>query len=205
MEAPGEGNDRVCRAKRRDLGATRPAGQSGFTLLEALIALVVTSVAVMAIAGGLLLSTRVDNQTNAQQRANLALTTFMENIEFVQAPSASADCGTGSGGPAVSSPGVSNPPSHAAQLMGTAVADPEVQTWINRGMMFRITSVTYGTDDSGPGAETFGSDCSAPTAEPKYPVIKITAEACRASAAAVSCGESVAVDAEVVKRGGRTG
>ncbi len=182
--------------------------QRGLTMIEALLSVIIVSVAVVTIAGGLLLSSRVDNDTNERQRANLALTTFSENLTYTARPDGVA-CGIGAGAP-VSSSGATNPSSHAALLMERATGATEVAEWIDRGMMYRITAVAYGSSTSGAGEEAFSASCSTAAADPDapvYPVIRVEVEACRTrSAVATSCpAGAVVVASDVVRRGGRSG
>lgn len=193
---------RVAHVRHRD--------ERGLTLIEALAALVIISVAIISIAGGLLVSARVDNFANETQRANLALQTFVENLEYVGV-GPSTPCGIGSGSPPtppVSAPSVINPPSHAASIMVRAVGAAEVQDWIGRGMLFRITDLQYSAGGTGPGAETFVASCpSAPTGdEPGYPVVRLEVEACLVgSTGSTVCDEAVGVVTDTVLRGGRSG
>ena len=55
--------------------------QAGFTLIEVLLALVLTSVAITAIAAGMLTLMRSSTQTSAQQRLQGALTSYTESLK----------------------------------------------------------------------------------------------------------------------------
>jgi type II secretory pathway pseudopilin PulG len=189
--------DRPAQRRQRD--------QRGLTLIEAVLALVIVVVAIISIAGGLLVSARVDNFANETQRANLALQTFVENLEY--RPPGANPCGVGAGAP-VSAPGVSNPPSHAGSIMTTALGADEVQEWIDRGMLFRITDLQYASVGTGPGAETFSPTCPTPPApeDPFYPVVRLEVEACLVvDTTRTDCDDAVGVVADAVLRGGRTG
>jgi Tfp pilus assembly protein PilV len=186
-------------------GPTR--GQSGVTLIEAVLSLIVVSVAIISIAGGLLTSVRVDDKANRRQRANLALTTFVENMPYVSPP---GSCAT-------------SPTAHATSLYnntvtmtanGQAVPQPEVQQWLDRGAVFTVTDVEYSDWRVVTGEEQFTASCNdKPTSPdpnrptPFYPVIRVTVEACLGSGpGASSCAaEEPVVATQAVKRGGRIG
>lgn len=195
-------------AWRRRMGA-----KGGYTLLEAVLALIIASGAILTIALGLLTSGNADQHTNSRQRVNLALSTFTENLKY-----SLSEC------PAVSSPAPSsgrpaNPPSHATTLLDRTLEKAEVAKWVDRGIVFTVTDVEYGdTDpyDFGAGVpEAFDGACSdpAPTGPsdlrppPWYPVIRVTVQACFGLAPdAVDCPEGEPVEqVSVVKRGGRRG
>lgn len=184
-------------------------GESGYTLIEAVLAVLVVSIAILAIAGGLLASVRIDNKTNAVQRANLALSTFTENLTFTQ-----ATC------PAVSDPAptsgtvLTSPDSHALRLLSATLDQPEVQEWVDRGMVFSIIDVDYADwRVTGRATESFTGDCSdtGPTAAdplrpaPYFPTIRVQVRACQQGPSGPErCGDDEpTVTAEVVERGGR--
>jgi Tfp pilus assembly protein PilV len=185
----------------------RARGQGGFTLIEAVLSVVVVSTAIVSIAAGLLGAARIDNRTNERQRANLALTTFVENLDHVQ-----SSC------PAVSTPapatGASNGASHATALLSATAAEPEVAEWIDRGMVFSITRVEYARWDVAAGAEDFTAACNTPPPtnpnplrpRPYYPVIRVTVTACQGGVGASTCaGDAVVVQTQSIERGGRNG
>lgn len=181
--------------------------EHGFTLLEATIALAVVSIAIIALATGLLVTIRSDNQSNLQQRTNLALGTFVDNLAYV-APA--TVCTPVSSPPPTSSSADAADASHARSLLQATLAKPEVARLADDGMLFTVTNVAY-ADRSQVDAEVeeFTAPCDAPPpANPPYfPVIKVSVTACWAgSRSATTCSpDSVAVSTESVERGSRTG
>jgi len=182
-------------------------GEHGFTLLEATIALAVVSIAIIALATGLLVTIRSDNQANLQQRTNLALGTFVDNLAYV-APA--TVCTPVSSPPPTSSSADAASASHARSLLQATLAKPEVAGLADDGMLFSITNVAY-ADRSQVDAEVeeFTAPCNAPPpANPPYfPVIKVSVSACWAGSrsATVCSPDSVTVSTESIERGSRTG
>lgn len=214
--------------QRRVVGpSSRARGQGGFTLLETVVALIVVSIAILTIAYGLLTSVNIDNNSNLQQRTNLALTTFIENLPY-SAPG--PDCVPVTDPPPRTGTGGIPGPSHGADLIEDTLSrpnpdpsgvparlpNPEVERWIDRGVVFTVTDVSYAvwsvTDDE---PEDFSAACDAPGPPspnparplPYYPVIKVTVEACWSGQADASqCPEgAMTVRGEAIRRGGRTG
>lgn len=204
-----------------------PRAQAGFTLVETVVALLVVTIAILTIAYGLLTSITTDNNSNLQQRTNLALTTFLENLPYVAPPEGCVPVtdpppSTGDGG----IPG----PSHGADLIENTLSrpnpeeggvparipNPEVERWVSRGVVFTVTNVEYAKwDVSDDEPEDWTAPCDAPgpispdpaRPLPYYPVIKVTVEACwsgRADASQCPDG-SMTVRGEAIRRGGRTG
>ncbi len=128
-----------------DRAAVRRRGQGGFTLIEAVLSLVVVSIAILSIAAGLFTSARADNRTNEQLRGNLALATFTENLRYV--PSGGAGCSSSD---------------HAATLLANTLLEPEVGEWVDRGMVFAVTDVEYACWQVDAGDEDFTAPCNAP-------------------------------------------
>lgn len=69
----------------------RGSGQSGFSLIEALLVLVIASAVILVLAVGMQTVVETDGQTNRIQRGGLALTTVTEalrssDVPFVQCP-----------------------------------------------------------------------------------------------------------------------
>jgi hypothetical protein len=185
-------------------------GQGGFTLLEGVICVAITAVGLMAVALGLLTSTKVDNQANDLQRLNLATRSFTESTSFSRPP-VGTPCGSTSPPPSTVTLG-SAAPSHAKLLLQSAVGRGDLDRWIDQRVVFTVTDVEYG-QSSGTAQEQFIAasalaTCPAPVAPaPSYPVIRISVRVCRGGevgGASVCDPSSPVVDAQVIERGGRT-
>ncbi len=127
-----------------DRAAVRRRGQGGFTLLEAVIVVLVASVGIVSIAIGLQTAVTQDNRSNEQQRFNLAVTSF---AEAVKRPTVWVDCECPDPsnpidptGDAIASTDPNTLPSVATldpsprHSVVRAVRDePEVLQWTNRG------------------------------------------------------------------------
>lgn len=59
---------------------SRPRSQAGVSLLEVLICIMLVSVVILALAGGLLTMLRVTKMTNERQQIQMALGRFTENL-----------------------------------------------------------------------------------------------------------------------------
>lgn len=195
---------------RGDVRAADGLDQRGYTLIEVIIAMFVIGVAILGLMMGLLTNMKANNVANQQQRTNLALTTFLENMPYV-APSG-ASCVAVSDPPPSSGTGGSSVPSNAKSLLDRALTSPEVQRWVDRGIVFTVTGVEYAKwTVSGTGTEDFGAACDAAgpaIGQPWFPAIRVSVQACWSGAAgSSSCGSenSVTVRAQVVRRGGRLG
>lgn len=191
---------------------TPAGGQRGYTLMEALIAILVSSIAIVTIASGLIASIRIDDSANIRQRMNLALATFLENLEYTRPAPDCAD----------------DPDGHAQSILAKILDDPdvapnapnppnaddqyslEVMQWVDeRYMVFQIPSVRYTNWDAGDDfsvPETFTDDCEAMAPPPAYPVIEVTVEVCYVLDPAVTNCDGRAVErAVVIRRGNRSG
>ena len=152
---------RACASRR-----LRTTGEGGFTLLEAVLVVFVSSIGILSVALGLLTAINSDNRTNQAQRLNLAMTTVVDALK--QQSYLPAVC-----------PGVSNPAprSDDADLASNAspagrylhrvvgdwdpvtkrwlltatggpTGDEAVQGWIDQGVVFSITDVQYWSSDT---------------------------------------------------------
>lgn len=140
-------------------------GEGGFTLLEAVLVVFVSSVGILSVALGLLTAINSDGRTNRAQRLNLAMTTAVDALK--QQSYLPAVC-----------PGVSNPAprsddanlslntSPAGRYLrrvvgdydpvtkqwlltstGGPTGDEAVQGWVDQGVVFSITDVQYWTSN----------------------------------------------------------
>ena len=120
----------------------RTTGEGGFTLLEAVLVVLVSSVGILAVALGLLSAISIDGRTNRQQRLNVASTTILDQLE--RTPPQTPTC------PEVSSPAPRSDQSAlgantsaAAKYLRSALSAPQVQQWVDRGVVFSVTRLNY--------------------------------------------------------------
>ena len=141
-------------------------GEGGFTLLEAVLVVFVSSIGILSVALGLLTAINSDGRTNRAQRLNLAMTTVVDALK--QQSYLPAVC-----------PGVPNPAprsddadlslntSPAGRYLrrvvgdydsvnqrwlltpsGGPTGDEAVQGWVDEGVVFIITDVQYWSSDT---------------------------------------------------------
>lgn len=181
----------------RDSGHNRTRGQAGFTLVEGLLVVVISSIAVLSIALGLQTSVTLDNRSNEQQRLNLAITTFGESVK--QSAWVWPVCPANTTPPASTAEPLSPPPSHAHRILDNSTSAPEVAAWVDVGIVFIVTGVSYWDNDAG----EFSGSCS--DADYRWPVLAVSYEACweRHTDGTHCVGDVGRLTGEVVKRGPR--
>ena len=152
---------RACASRR-----LRTCGEGGFTLLEAVLVVFVSSIGILSVALGLLSAINSDGRTNRAQRLNLAMTSVVDSLK--QQSYLPAVC-----------PGVSNPAPRSddtnlasnsspagrylrrvvgdydpitktwlLNAQGGPTGDEAVQGWIDQGVVYSITDVQYWSSDT---------------------------------------------------------
>lgn len=181
---------RACASRR-----LRTDGEGGFTLLEAVLVIFVTSIGILSVAYGLLAAINADGRANKQERLNLAITTAVDALK--QTSFLPVEC------PAVSTPAPRSDDAALAsndspagrylkRIVGTytkatdswADGNKGVQDWIRQGVVYSIVDVDYWAPGrtSGNGyryEENF--DTSLRTCDAtaySYPVARILLTAC---------------------------
>jgi len=181
---------RACASRR-----LRTDGEGGFTLLEAVLVIFVTSIGILSVAYGLLAAINADGRANKQERLNLAMTTAVDALK--QSPFLPVQC------PAVSSPAPrsddnalasNNSPAgrYLQRIVGTYSTATDswtdgnegVQDWIRQGVVFSIVDANYWAPsiESGNGYRYAGNpDTSLQACNDtpySYPVTRLTVTAC---------------------------
>lgn len=179
----------------------RARGQGGFTLVEGVLTIAVTSLGLLAVALGLLTSVRADNSANEQQRLNLALTTFSESLQY-RGCGAYASPARPPGTPAPTDETFDPPSSLAAEFLATAVQQPQLAEWIDRGYTFSVVRVEYWDPSSSDpsGTDTYVQQCPG---DEQWPAVRLSISACRGSESDGDtglCADERIVEAQVVKR-----
>ncbi|MFM7062215.1 MAG: hypothetical protein ACKO04_01805 [Actinomycetes bacterium] len=184
----------------------RTSGEGGFTLLEAVLVIFVTSIGILSVAYGLLAAVNADGRANKQERLNLAMTTAVDALK--QAPFLPVQC------PAVSSPAPrsddaalssnSTPAGrYLRRVVGTYNAgtdsftdgDEGVQDWIRQGVVFSIVDASYWAPSisSGNGYRYAGNPDTSLQAcndDPySYPVTRLTVTACWDTPGVTGCDQ----------------
>lgn len=142
----------------------RACGQGGVTLIEALVVLVLASVAILAFAVGLQTVVATDGATNRQQRSSAGMSSVAEVLRSFDRP----DPTTKGGGVPWK---VCCPTDPACQLDGAAdlaayyrdkalAALSDNSEGSNKTLDFRITSIEYRTGGTYTGATTVPADFS---------------------------------------------
>lgn len=181
---------RACASRR-----LRTCGEGGFTLLEAVLVIFVTSIGILSVAYGLLAAVNADGRANQQQRLNLAMTTAVDALK--QVPYLPVEC------PVISTPAprsddadlVSNgTPAgrYLNRIVGTYDAatdswtdgDEGVQDWMRQGVVYSVVDASYWAPSisSGNGFRYPGNpDPALRTCDDdpySYPVTRLTVAAC---------------------------
>lgn len=81
------------RARTAVKASGRPpvSGQAGFSLIESVVSIALTSIVIVALAAGLLASIRSSTAADRVQRADAALASFSESLRAMPAPPEGAD------------------------------------------------------------------------------------------------------------------
>ncbi|MFZ4520032.1 MAG: hypothetical protein ACOYOP_16705 [Microthrixaceae bacterium] len=168
------------------------------------LVITVTSIGILTIALGLLTTVKADGRSNRQQRLNLAVTSFNEAVKrgdwivptcpaVSSPPATSADADLGAD------------PSHAALILSQALADPVVDEWVSRGVVFAVTGVQYwGADGQGTPIQSgdgFTGSCSDPAYS--WPVIRVETKACFRNGGGACDPDGPVLTATTSKRGFR--
>ena len=192
---------RACASQR-----LRTCGEGGFTLLEAVLVIFVTSIGILSVAYGLLAAINADGRANKQERLNLAMTTAVDALK--QAPFLPVEC------PAVSTPAPrsddaalssNNSPAgrYLQRIVGTynsgtdswTDGDEAVHQWMRQGVVFSITEANYWAPSiaSGNGFRYAGNpdaalqNCDA--TQYSWPVTRLTVTACWDTPGVTGCDQ----------------
>lgn len=181
---------RACASRR-----LRTTGEGGFTLLEAVLVIIVTSIGILSVAYGLLAAINADGRANKLQRLNLAMTTAVDALK--QTPYLPLEC------PAVSNPAPQSGDTNLAsnnspagrylyKIVGDfnpttktwSGGDPAVDQWLEQGVVLSVVEANYwdASIASGNGYRYSGNPDTSLQAcndtQYSWPVTRLTVTAC---------------------------